>query len=420
MAEDKTYSQMKQEFTEFYHNKVKDRLPAYIKMRREEGPMQIAFWGVWYSFLLLFVFLLCQGFADTYIYKILPQLKFFGIIVKIFLCIDIVALIVSILALIILDATTSNKTNTKGGTRYIKSGLEMELKRDLMPKFVRIFFDDGFWGKQSNYTKLDDASSTDNYKYMMEQYNEYIRDRNSLENNRIKNLRDLKILNPYPWARYDDVITGTFKDVKIKISEVDTIILKIHEIGIILFLTIWLVGISGGLIALLFLLFILPGILIACLIFSYKIMQYSLFRGVVVEFDMNKNFKGHTIFHENSSLAKKIPLDKNKYQKVNLESVTFENKYNVYSTDQIEARYILTPSLIERIENLKFAFKAKYVRGSFLNNKLTLAIHTGKDMFAMGSDFKDSDVHTFEELYDDMISVLQIVDELKLNEHTGL
>ena len=75
---------------------------------------------------------------------------------------------------------------------------------------------------------------------------------------------------------------------------------------------------------------------------------------------------------------------------------------------------------MERIENLSFAFKAKYVRGVFKDNKLTLAIHTGKDMFAMGSDFKDSDAHTFENLYDEMISILQIVDVLKLNEYTGL
>ena len=75
---------------------------------------------------------------------------------------------------------------------------------------------------------------------------------------------------------------------------------------------------------------------------------------------------------------------------------------------------------MERVSNLKFAFKAKYVNGSFKNNKLTLAIYTGKDMFAMGNDFKDTNEQTFEELYEEMISILQIVDELKLNEHTGL
>ena len=76
--------------------------------------------------------------------------------------------------------------------------------------------------------------------------------------------------------------------------------------------------------------------------------------------------------------------------------------------------------MMERIEGLSFAFKAKSVRGSFMNNKLTLAINTGRDMFSMGGDFKESDSNVFMQLYDEIISVLQIVDELKLDEHTGL
>ena len=161
-------------------------------------------------------------------------------------------------------------------------------------------------------------------------------------------------------------------------------------------------------------------ILITIFLILIKAIQNGSFRGVIISFEFNKPFKGHTFFHENSFTSKKIPFDKKKYQKVNLESVTFEKKYNVYSNDQIEARYLFTTAFMERIENLCFAFKAKYVRGSFKDDKLVLAIHTGKDMFAMGSDSKDTDAHTFEILYDEMISILQIVDELKLNEHTGL
>ena len=419
MAEDKTFSQMKQEFTEFYHNEIKKRLPAYIKMRREEGPMQLAFWFTVSSFLLVFAFIMWFQFVSPTVFKFFPNLEWTNTIVKILFGIDIAVCVASFVIMIIIDRFTANKSNTSGGTRYIKSDLEMELKRYLMPRFVRIFFADGFWIKNSTY-EANSVNSSKNTQDMQTYLDSYNRNKNNMDNNSIKNVRDLKILNPYLWLRRDDLITGSYKNVHIKINEVNTKILLFPELFVILFLFIWLTGFTGGVFLVLFLVLFLPWVLIICLIFSFKIIQYSLFRGVIVEFDMNKNFKGHTIFHENSSIAKKIPLEKKYYKKVNLESVTFENKYNVYSNDQIEARYILTPSLIERIENLKFAFKAKYVRGSFKNNKLTLAIHTGKDMFAMGSDFKDSDIHTFEELYDEIISVLQIVDELKLNENTGL
>ena len=179
-----------------------------------------------------------------------------------------------------------------------------------------------------------------------------------------------------------------------------------------MFILTWFTGATSGL----FLYFCV----VLAVIFIWKIFQYSPFRGLLIEFDFNKNFSGHTIFYEKSFTSKKIPINQNKLKKVNLESITFADKYDVYSTNQIEARYILTPAFMERIENLHFAFKAKYVRGAFNNNTLTLAIHTGKDMFAMGNDFTDTNTHTFETLYDEIISVLNIADELKLNEHTGL
>ena len=69
---------------------------------------------------------------------------------------------------------------------------------------------------------------------------------------------------------------------------------------------------------------------------------------------------------------------------------------------------------------MKFSFNAKYIRGSFKDNKLVISINTGKDMFAMGSDFKESNFKTFTELFYEITSVMQIVDQLKLDEKTGL
>ena len=91
------------------------------------------------------------------------------------------------------------------------------------------------------------------------------------------------------------------------------------------------------------------------------------------------------------------------------------DKYQVYSTDQIEARCLLSPAMIDRINNLKLAFRSNYIRGSFKDDKLILAIDTGKDMFAMGNDFKVSNYRTFKNLFKEIISILQIVDQLKID-----
>ena len=409
--EEKSYSQMRQEFVDLYQKEIKIRLPEYLKMRRLEGPMQLAFWGTFCSFLLLFSFILFNQFIPKLFLGIFPKTYWVDSFVKISIGIDIVVFVISLIALLLLSSVPSK--NKVGNTRYIQQDLEMELKKYLMPKFVNIFFENGVWYKNSSYYHQNEIQN-------LEEYQEYIsRTINEQKKYKIHNLRKLKLLNPYPWARYDDIVFGTFKDVNIRIFEANTKILRFPEFMVLAFLFIWLTGFTAGVFLVLFLTVVLPVIILMLLIFSFKIFQYSLFKGLIVEFDMNKNFQGHTIIHEKSIIAKRIPIPST-YQEIKLETSDFSDKYKVYSDDQIEARYLLTPSMMERIENLKFTFKAKYVRASFKDNKLYIAIHTGKDMFAMGNDFKDSDSNTFQELYDEMISILKIVDELKLNQHIGL
>ena len=362
--EEKSYEKMRQEFVEFYQQKVAGKLDLFNKVRADESKKLLAFFMTYVSFLLMFGFVMINIFF-----------KFSKIFQNIFTVLAVISGIVAGISLIILMIVTRGDD-----TNVIKSDYERNLKYSLMFPFLKIFLENAMWRKYPSIS--------------------------------LSKLRKEKLLNPYPYFLCDDFISGQFRGVNINIYDGNT-----NPFGgvlwvLYLFIVIWLTGATNGKF-----LYVIPMLF---LIFIVKIFQFSPFRGLIIEFDMNKNFQYHTFFHEDSITAKKMPIDKNIYKKVDLESVSFENKYDVYSNDQIEARYLLTPSMMERIENLKFTYKAKYVRGSFKNNKLTLAIHTGKDMFAMGSDFKDSDTDTFEELYQEMISVLKIVDELKLNQHIGL
>lgn len=359
--EEKTYKQMKHEFVMFYQNDVYPRLKEYNSIRQKGLKRAIAFKLAIFSFsvaiFLLFFHLLFLGGLFFFIF------------------------VASLLSMIIFCGLDKNGT--------IQIGYELDLKYPLMDKFVHIFFDNAKWGRNIK----PPTQSKKNVSFEEKLFSQ-------------------NLLNPFCYLLSDDKISGTFKGVNIFIYEADTSFLGNNFFFVIIFLITVLTLVTAGL--------FLAVLLLLSIIFIKKIYQYSPFRGVIVELDMNKNFNGHTIFHENSRIARKITPNKKIYKEIKLESVTFEQKYSVYSDDQIEARYLLTPAFMERIENLQFTFKAKYVRGSFKDNKLTLAIHTGKDMFAMGSDYKDSDSNTFAALYDEMISILQIIDELKLDQNTGL
>ena len=71
------------------------------------------------------------------------------------------------------------------------------------------------------------------------------------------------------------------------------------------------------------------------------------FSGIIVKIQMKKKFHGKTIVGWKGYVRKLKG-----FESVELESIDFMKYRNVYSTDQIEARYILTTSFMERLAEL--------------------------------------------------------------------
>ena len=117
-------------------------------------------------------------------------------------------------------------------------------------------------------------------------------------------------------------------------------------------------------------------------------------------------------------------FSKNKEKKLNkitLEDPVFNKKFNVYSSDQVEARYLVTTSFMERFLNLKTAFGAKMAKCSFYDDSVMFAISTGKNLFEIGNLFHRLDnPKQLEKFFNELSSVLSLIDYFKLNEHTGL
>ncbi|MEM6535825.1 MAG: DUF3137 domain-containing protein, partial [Pseudomonadota bacterium] len=74
-------------------------------------------------------------------------------------------------------------------------------------------------------------------------------------------------------------------------------------------------------------------------------------------------------------------------QKVDLVAKEFEDEFTVYSTDQVEARALLTPDRIERLIALEHHFSGGKLRGIFEGDHLTLALEA-KNQFEAGSIWK--------------------------------
>jgi hypothetical protein len=136
--------------------------------------------------------------------------------------------------------------------------------------------------------------------------------------------------------------------------------------------------------------------------------------GIIFYSQMNKNFKGQTIIVKDKGFLNRFTIYKN-LKRVGLEAVEFEKLFEVYSDDQIEARYLLTTVMLEYLMELRNKFKQFEL--SFFDNHVLINIITKRNMFECNSFFtslinKKRIDKTIEELY----LLFSIIDTLRINQ----
>ena len=107
-----------------------------------------------------------------------------------------------------------------------------------------------------------------------------------------------------------------------------------------------------------------------------------VFHGLFFHLDFNKTLRGVTIVQpedaSSSQLGSRAGLTK-----VALENPAFEQAFAVYASDEVEARYILTPAMMEQILALRQR-AGKPVFLAFKNNRAYIGVHYGRALFEPG------------------------------------
>ncbi len=152
--------------------------------------------------------------------------------------------------------------------------------------------------------------------------------------------------------------------------------------------------------------------------------KYStIFQGLFIVADFNKNFYGKTVILPDvaqSTFGNMLgswlqSKNTNRDELVKMDNLEFEKEFVVYSDDQIEARYILSPTLMERILDYKKKSKEKLYL-SFVDNHLHLAIDYRKDLFEPTMFTSLLDDKLTHEYINTLHLAVSIVEELKLNQ----
>ena len=107
--------------------------------------------------------------------------------------------------------------------------------------------------------------------------------------------------------------------------------------------------------------------------------------------------------------------------KVNLEDPVFSKRFEVFSSDQVEARYLVSPAFMERFSKLQTVFGSKKIKCSFYDDNLMIAINTNKNLFEIGNLFKSlNDQKQFMEFYKEIDAIYKMIEYFKLDEKNYL
>lgn len=141
-----------------------------------------------------------------------------------------------------------------------------------------------------------------------------------------------------------------------------------------------------------------------------------IFDGAIIKIAMNKNFKCHTIIRPHYLFCNARHL-----KRTVLEDVVFEKKYDVYTDNEIEARYLITTAFMERLNNIQKIFNVTTVGCAFYKGDLYIAVYTSKDLFKLFDIEKPlNDYQQFMIFFNEILSIYKCIDYFKLSEKTGL
>lgn len=137
----------------------------------------------------------------------------------------------------------------------------------------------------------------------------------------------------------------------------------------------------------------------------------TVFRGQLIRMAFPRKFLGVTIVRRDAGIFN-VFGGGDGLKKVGLEDPKFEKAFEVWGSDQVEARYILHPVLMQRLLDLETSFKGKSLRCAFEGGDMLVAIEGG-NLFEPGDLFKTfKDPARARRIVDEIANVVRVMDQV--------
>jgi hypothetical protein len=141
----------------------------------------------------------------------------------------------------------------------------------------------------------------------------------------------------------------------------------------------------------------------------------TLFRGVFIEADFHKDFRTELyLMPENYLKSASMVFSSELGERMDLENPDFEKAFVVFGQDSVEARYILTPDMQERLLLLKKVL-GNDLRIAFKDSNVYIATSINKDMFDPQLSRPANCPEQIKELTQQLAACFHVVEVLDLN-----
>lgn len=142
---------------------------------------------------------------------------------------------------------------------------------------------------------------------------------------------------------------------------------------------------------------------------GFETVTETYFRGLIFIADFHKHFQGTTRLIPQGEKGAKNRSER----RAQLESPHFEAVFETWTSNQVEVRYLLSTSMLERFVELERRFPK--LRARFHDESLLLLLPSSYDRFEPSLLRRAGSQNQYQSFIEDLDACLSVVDELNLN-----
>ncbi len=148
------------------------------------------------------------------------------------------------------------------------------------------------------------------------------------------------------------------------------------------------------------------------------------FRGVAIVIPLSKRLNFHTVLLRRGRVERFLKLAFSDrltgFERVDFPYNALYRHYAVIATNQVEARYVLDPAVLQRLMALKRSFGARWIEVSFRESEMAIVLNYPENAFEVGTLARPVSLLRTEAFLDQVGLIYSIIDTMELSPFSGL